>query len=634
MSPFKEYLDDLLMKQESAVLEFKHAHGGFPGSFWETYSAFANTNGGLILFGVKERNDVFWVDPIDDDLADKLVKTFWKQVRSKDCINICLMGNDDVKVEKYEGNNIIIFRVPRAHLTDRPVYVGHDPLSGTFRRGHEGDYRCNSAEVRQMYADANIYQPADSRLLEFFGMDDIDTDTLNQYRQRMAVANPDHVWLGLDNRQLLEKLGGYRADRRTGKEGLTVAGLLMFGKWSSIRDVEAIPNYGVDYREYTETSERWSHRIYSDGSWEANLFQFFYRVLPRLQSVIETPFRLEGNTRIDHKLAHKSIREALVNAIIHATYGSPTRIVINRFPTEIVVSNPGTMLVSQRQFFSGGQSVCRNQALQVMFSLLGAGDQAGSGGDVILHGWQEENLRAPYIVESDHPDKVDLVLPLESVMSDKINAELIERFGAEVNSLDHNAVSVLALALGEDVTNEKLQYVLDLHPSDITRLLRGLCQDGYLVPNGVGRGTHYKLADADDKVEKVKENDQNEHDRPTDTQEFVGNKGAGLPAGVNDKVQGGELPGESTDKKDVIYAENDGVKNRRDKKILIRELQFYCRMWRKSSDMSRHIGETPQYTTMRLIPEMIKQGILMREYPDTPNHPAQRYRVKPKSKKK
>ena len=52
------YIKDMCKKGESTEVEFKSAAGGFPGSFWETYSAFGNTNGGIIVLGIKEKNQV------------------------------------------------------------------------------------------------------------------------------------------------------------------------------------------------------------------------------------------------------------------------------------------------------------------------------------------------------------------------------------------------------------------------------------------------------------------------------------------------------------------------------------------------------------------------------------------------
>lgn len=73
---FSEYLDTLLEKSECDELEYKSAAGGFPESFWETYSAFANTEGGIIVFGVAEKDGQFFLDKLSEGKLRNTGKTF------------------------------------------------------------------------------------------------------------------------------------------------------------------------------------------------------------------------------------------------------------------------------------------------------------------------------------------------------------------------------------------------------------------------------------------------------------------------------------------------------------------------------------------------------------------------------
>lgn len=73
----------LCAKGESAEIEFKSSKGGFPGSLWESYSAFANTNGGIIVLGIAEKNGKFYSDKLTQDQVAKLKKTLWDGVNNK-----------------------------------------------------------------------------------------------------------------------------------------------------------------------------------------------------------------------------------------------------------------------------------------------------------------------------------------------------------------------------------------------------------------------------------------------------------------------------------------------------------------------------------------------------------------------
>ena len=579
----KEYLDDLLSQRESEDLEFKQAAGGFPGSFWDTYSAFANTEGGTIILGVIEKDDGFYLDTLSDELVEKYTKDFWSNVNNKSTINCNLLKNDDLQIVKFNGYNIMLFHIPCASREQRPVFRTTNPYNGTFKRNYDGDYKCTEKEVQRMFADANDSTPADSRILSNYSLEDLDKESLQQYRQLFALARPSHPWLGLDDRALLEKLGGYRKDRETGKEGFTLAGLLMFGKYESISDNECAPDFFPDYQEWLDddTNARWSTRIYPDGTWEANLFQFYRRVLPRLQNFLPNPFKLEGNTRKEETSAHVSVREAFINLCVHSDFSVNANLLVKHVKNMFVFSNPGNMLITKAQYYKGGQSVCRNKYLQKMFMMLGAAEKAGSGVDKILKGWNDANWRAPYIDITCRPDTVNLYLPMLSLLDADVKNGLMGIFGKGVVHIEHNRLLTLALAFTEGfVTNERLRYALNIHKADIAVLLKDLCNKNYLRAEGHGRGMKYHMP-------------------------VINGVGSNVGSNVGSKP----------------------MKRRMSKKEIRKEIVNVCSEWVSLDYIATTIGRNSVYLLNHVIPSMLEEGLIERMYPQTPRHPNQKYKA-------
>ena len=213
----------------------------------------------------------------------------------------------------------------------------------------------------------------------------------------------------------LKKTGAYSTEYETGKEGFTLAGLLMFGKYDSIINRSGDPMYFVDYRERVATDNpdmRWTHRIYPDGLWEANLYQFYVRVYNRLIQALPRPFMMKDGVRLEETPAHDAVREALINCIVHQDVNAQGHIIVERTDDNLVFMNQGMMLVSRQQYFEGGRSICRNPTLQKMFMLLGRAEKAGSGVDKIVSGWQSLGWPIPTVTEETRPDYVVLTMQL------------------------------------------------------------------------------------------------------------------------------------------------------------------------------------------------------------------------------
>ena len=120
--------------------------------------------------------------------------------------------------------------------------------------------------IRDSNTDGN-----DGSLIELYDMRDIDLESLRQYRTEFRLENPDHVWNNDYDKEFLKKICGYVEDRKSGKEGLSAAGLLMFGQGLPIRDRFA--NFRMDYIDFSNLigDERYHDRLTYDGRWENNI---------------------------------------------------------------------------------------------------------------------------------------------------------------------------------------------------------------------------------------------------------------------------------------------------------------------------------------------------------------------------
>ena len=494
----KTNIDELLDYGERVTLECKKSENCVPKSIWETYSAFANTNGGYIILGVEENltaeriEDRFHIHGVNN--VEQQRKDFWSTINS-DKVSSCLLKDEDVQVVEYGDRiNLIVIHVPQAIYRDKPVYINGNVYKGTYKRNHEGDYHCEESEVKAMIRDANE-DGNDGNLLDYYGMDDIDMPTLKSYRNEFENRNIGHAYNQLDDKEFLKQFGAYTIDRANGKEGLTLAGLLMFGKGLSVR--ERFSNFRMDYIDLTnlQGDMRYSDRLTYDGAWENNLYNFFRKVLTKLTSDLKRPFRLEGVQRNDDTPAHKAIREALTNSIIHADFflsGSVLR--IEKHDGCFCFRNPGTLKLPIAQIYEGGSSKARNPRVQNMLRMIGYGENLGSGFPTILDACKQEKWRKPDLDDITELKEVRFKLWTISMYPKEVDAFLHNFLGKGFNNLSSDALSALSVAFVEkEVSNQRMQTLLEKNSLEVAKALKHLTDIELLTANSKGRWTTYKI---------------------------------------------------------------------------------------------------------------------------------------------
>ena len=612
-----DFLSSLETLIETTDIECKAAQGRngdgeIPASVWESYSAMANSAGGDIYLGVEETEDHRFVCKGIKDIQ-RIRKAFWDNVNSAKQVNKNILHDSDIDVIELNSLSVLHIHVPRARRQDRPIYLKSNPFGNTYIRRHEGDYRADDETVKRMLAEA-VEDSRDDRILENFGLADLDQETVNAYRNRFSALKPTSPWLDLSLEDFLVQIGVMGIDRQTSKKGLRIAGLLMFGRYNSIK--EYFPYYMVDYQERPEpkTELRWVDRIIPDDTWSGNIYDFYQKVIRKLTADLKIPFRLQDATRIDDTPVHQALREALTNMLIHADYTGRASILVVKRPDMFGFRNPGLMRVSLEQAMTGGISDCRNHGIQNLFRFVGLGDHAGSGIPSILKSWKSQHWRAPLLYEDLIHEQTLLELRTLSLLPEESVKHLETLFGEGFHHLSELQRIALLTAEAEGfVSHSRMKMLCTAHAKDISDMLAGLVKEGFLEKEGETRATIYFIRGSRQKRVFDLDLGQNSPDLLSNSPDLPSNS-PDLPVILAQKLSEWSL---------------SSMPRKLDANKMQELILLLCRdQWLTLAELSNLLVRDSKALQDQYLTQMVAEGKLRLRYPETLNHPKQAYGTK------
>ena len=456
----------------------------FRKNAYETVSAFANTDGGHLVFGVRQSGqDVEIVGVLD---VDKVQSDFLTPLRQPEKISA------DVNVQeelcRHEGSDLLIFYVPEAHRSKKPVFLNRDIRRAFVRRGGS-DVRCSDNERDRFLLDAAL-ERYDGQPAEFDLSTAFDSESVKWFRAVYEGKSENRSYATLSDADFLNEMG--LLAERQGQRYPTRAAILLFGTNATFRQL--LPRPVVDCqrfgapRDTADSAERWIDRVVLDE----NLICAWRSLIDWYQRLAERPFRVDPVSlqRDDAPPDYTAFRESTVNLLMHQDYSDHSRRPeIRYYPDQIVFWNPGDAFATTADLLEPGEKEVRNPRIVTAFRRIGLSENAGWGLRDVFRNWQQLGYLPPDIKNDKSRKAFGLVLNREELLSER---QILFQASLGVRLTDEQA-RVFALACREEeVTLSQIRAVTDLASPEAMQLANALVTN--VLFRVVEAGKKYALA--------------------------------------------------------------------------------------------------------------------------------------------
>ena len=382
MNVSQEDLLKLIQGGENLTLEFKECKNNITRTAYETVCSFLNRHGGTLLLGVTDKGDISGVSP---DAISQIRKDFSNTINNAQKISPpCYLSIDEYQIE---GKSILYIYVPESSQV-------HRCNGRIYDRNEDGDLDItdHTQLVARLYHRKQVHY-SENKIYPYAGLDDLRQDLIEKCRILSRGFRKDHPWLSMDDLQLLKSAQLYQVDHETGKSGVTLAGILLLGKDSTI--LSAVPHHRTDLILRKINLDRYDDRDFVT----TNLIESYERIMAFIAKHLPDPFYLEGDIRIS--LRDIIFREVASNILIHREYlnAFPAKLIIERGQVRTENSNRphGFGLIDPSKF----TPFPKNPVIAHFFQQIGRADELGSGMLKLMKYGKAYGGAYPELIEGD-----------------------------------------------------------------------------------------------------------------------------------------------------------------------------------------------------------------------------------------
>ena len=401
---------------------------------------FLNRNGGQLFLGVEDKGGIVGIEP---EAIEKIKKEFVTSMNNPQKISPTFY----LSVEKIEinGKVVLYIFVPESSQV-------HRCNGKIFDRNEDGDFDItdNTNLVSGMYMrKQGTY--TENRIFPFAKISELKAELLIKVRKMASNERADHQWKSMNDLELLQSAGLYLKDLQSGKEGITLGGILIFGNEELIQS--ALPHYRTDAILRRVNLDRYDDR----DDIRVNLLESYERLMQFISKHLNDNFYLEGDRRIS--LRDNIFREVVSNLLIHREFANP-------FPAKLVIEKDRVFVENSNKSHGNGiidpenfSPFPKNPTIAKFFKEIGWVDELGSGVRNITKYNKIYSGAAPTFIEGD---VFKTIIPLSQQASGQVGGQVGGQVSDQVILQENDRTNEILRFCKIPRSRNEIQYFLKI----------------------------------------------------------------------------------------------------------------------------------------------------------------------------